>query len=145
MKILTYPLQVGEGAVGKDFLQVQNFNGGQHTQCPGWGLFLNSLSLFHRELFYLVVFPFNQFLEFFTNELCPIHITSDSLTNCSQICIVALGPPGLILQSLEGNKCTLEVEFSHAVPADFIHTDMLHLPLVYSQLQSRMDIKALLI
>lgn len=42
---LTHPLQVGEGTVGKGFPQVQHFNGGQHTQRPGWGLLPKSLGL----------------------------------------------------------------------------------------------------
>lgn len=139
MASLTHPLQVGEGAVWKGFPQVEHFNGGQHTQRSGWGLLPKSLSLLHRKLFNLVVFPFEQLLDFFKNKLCPIHITSGSLTNCSQICVVALGPPGLVLQPLEGIKCILEVEFNHAAPANFIQTDVLDLPLVHSQLQSSVE------
>lgn len=42
--------------------------------------------------------------------------TGQSLT-CSQICVVALGPPGLVLQPLKGIKRILEVELDHAAPA----------------------------
>lgn len=42
---LAHPLQVGEGAVGKGFPQVQHFNGCQHTQSSGWGLLPKSLGL----------------------------------------------------------------------------------------------------